>query len=348
MASFQGQSSLDSDPQKAIKALTGARKASVLLVALGSEVTSAVMQQLSQDEIERLTAEILLLRKIDPEVRNHVINECRTALGDDSAFGGAEYAREVLEQVLGEAKAKELLARLGSGAAGISAFRWLRTVPGRQLAKCLIGERPQVIALVLGHLAPDQAAQVMSALPDNLRGEVALRLTTMQPTDHDSVKHIAEVLYQKVSAQEAQGASQVGGNKAVVEILNNVERSTEKKILDYLAQVDEAVAQQIKESMFTFDDLLSVDDRSIQIILRDVPQEDLRLALKSTSDEMKELFFRNMSQRAAETLKEDLEASGPTKLKDIEAAQSRIANIARTLEEAGEISLRQSEDDIVV
>ncbi len=256
--------------------------------------------------------------------------------------------RGYLGQVLGEVKAREVLDRLVAGGNGAGAARWLRTIPPRQLAQSLTGERPQVVALVLGHLPAEMAAQVLSALPVQLQGEAALRLTTMQPTDSEIVKNIAEVLVQRLSSSENSAFTEVGGNDSVVRILNSAGRSTEKTILDYLAKVDENVANAIKERMFVFEDILSLDDRAIQIILRDVPQDDLRLALKGAQDNVKDIFFRNMSQRAADTLKEDLEASGPVKVRDVEAAQSRIVTVARQLDEAGEISIRNTGDDMVV
>ena len=328
------------------KMLTGMKKVSVLLVALGADVTSSILQQLTPDEMERIAAEIMLLKRIDPEVRRQVISECRRALGDDSEIVGAEYARMVLQQVVGESKAKEVLSRLNTSG-GMSAFRWLRTVPARQLSQSLRSERAQVIALVLGHLNAEQAAEVLGTLPEQIQGEVALRLTTMQPTDPEVVKTVAEILLQRLSSSESATFTEVGGNKSVVKILNNVDRSTEKKIIEYLSTADEAVANEIKESMFVFEDILTLDDRSIQIILRDVPQEDLRLGLKGAADNVKDVFFRNMSQRAVETLKEDLEASGPVKLRDVEGAQGRIAAVARQLDEAGEISLRDTGEELV-
>ena len=328
--------------------MPGIAKASVLLIALGSSISSSVLQQLKPDEVERLTAEIVRRRRIRPEMRKRVLDECKKALTEETTVGGQEYAREVLGQVFGENRAKEFLSRLASGGSEVGAARTLMTIPPRQLAQLLKSERPQIVALVLAHLAADHAAQVMGALPEHLQGEAALRLTTMQPTDSEVVNNVADVLIQQMSNTENAGRTEVGGNKSIVQILNNVGRSTEKKILEYLTQVDEKIAEQIKESMFVFEDILSLDDRSIQIILRDVPQDDLRLALKGVQENVKEIFFRNMSQRAAETLKEDLEASGPVKLRDVEAAQSRIVNVARQLDEAGEISLRTSIEDMIV
>ncbi|MCE5200176.1 MAG: flagellar motor switch protein FliG [Armatimonadota bacterium] len=333
------------DPTKALKTYSGVRKASMLMVALGADFSSNIMQQLSPDEIERLTAEIVMVNRLDADTRAMVLDECKRSLDEFGVIGGTEYARKLLEQVFGETKAAELLGKLSSD--GENSLRWLRTVPARQLAQCMNGERSQIVALVLGHLPAEQAAQVLAALPESIQGDVALRLTMMQPTDPDTVRHVAEILLQKLSMTDNAIFSEVGGNKSVVQILNNVDRSTEKKILEYLTEANEAVANQIKECMFVFEDILNLDDRAIQVILRDVPQEDLRLALKGAQENVKNVFFRNMSSRAVETLKEDLEASGPVKLRDVEGAQTRIASIARQLDEAGEISLRDNSDEMV-
>lgn len=328
--------------------LSGAAKAAILLIALGTKLSSSVLQQLSPEEVERIAAEIVRQKKIRPELREKVLEECKLALTDRSAQGGQEYAQEVLSGVFGENKAKELLSRVSVGVSVSGIGRSLKTIPPRQLAALLQIERPQVIALVLAHLPSDHAAQVLSALPEQLQGEVALRLTTMRPTDPDVVNTVAQVISDKAAESESMGLAEVGGEDSVVRILSNVGRSTENRILEYLRKVDETIAEQIRNKMFVFDDILSLDDRSIQIILREVPQEDLRLALKGTPENVKEVFFRNMSQRAAETLREDLEAMGPVKLKDVEAAQNRIVAVARQLDEAGEISIRKSSEDLVV
>jgi flagellar motor switch protein FliG len=327
--------------------LTGTEKASVLLVSLGPEKSSSVLQQLTSDEIERLTAEIVLMKRIDSSLRTQVLDECKKSLADGAILGGTDYARVILEQVVGDAKAKELLSRLTSGS-GVGSFRWLRAVSPQQLAQCIRSERPQVMALVLGHLHPEQAAHVLSALPEQAQGEVALRLTMMQPTDPEIVRSIDEILTQRLSTSDNAAFAEVGGSDAVVSILNNVDRGTEKKIMEYLSETASETADEIKEMMFVFEDILNLDDRSIQIILRDVPQDDLRLALKGSSENVKDVFFRNMSQRAVETLKEDMDSSGPVRLRDVEAAQGRISNIARSLDEAGEINIRDTGDDVVM
>lgn len=316
------------------------------MIALGMETSASVLQQLTPDEIERLTAEIVHVKRVDPDVRTQVMEDGRKSLNELGLGGGADYARKVLEQVVGGVKARELIARLTSS--GVGGFRWLRSIPPTQLAQSIKDERPQVVSLVLGHLPPELAAQVISSLPEQLQGEVALRLTSMQPTDPDIVRSVDEILIQRLSTRDGEAYTKVGGHEAVVEILNNVDRGTEKKILEYLAEVDEPTANAIKEMMFVFEDILSLDNRSIQAILREVPQDDLRLALKGSADNVMDVFFRNMSQRAAESLKDDLDASGPVKLRDVESAQGRIANIARQLDESGEISLRDGGDDVIV
>ncbi len=338
----------EAEHQEARPNMSGVEKASVLLISLGAGISSSVLQHLTPDEVERVTAEIVKQRRIVPDTKKRVLEECRKALIEDAPMGGAEYAQELLGQVFGESKARELLNRATHGFGGAAAVRALRTIPPRHLAQALKSERPQIVALVLAHLAADQAAQVLSTLPESIQGEAALRLSTMLPTDPEVVQSVAEVLLQQLASSDSAAFSEVGGNESIVDILNCVGRSTEQKILQYLTEVDETVANQIKEKMFTFDDILNLDDRSIQVILRDVPQDDLRLALKGSPEGVKDVFFRNMSQRAAETLKEDLEASGPVKLRDVEAAQSRIVSIARQLDEAGEISLRSSGEDLVV
>jgi len=285
----------------------------VLLIALGPEAAANVMQQLTPDEIERLTSQIVNLNRVGPQVRENVLSESTKSLAERAMAGGEDFARTLLEQA----------------------------------ALCIKDERPQVVALVIAYLQPDHAAQVLSALPEQLQGEVALRLTKMQPTDSEFIRHIDTILRERVYGEGGEASVQLGGSESAAKILSNTDRTTEKKIMEYLAQTDETIANRIKENMFVFEDILELDDRAVQTILRDVPQEDLRLALKGLEQDQREVFYRNMSQRAADTLKEDLEASGPVKRRDVEAAQTRIANIARQLDEAGEISLRETEEDMV-
>lgn len=334
-------------PIRSMKSIPGARRASMLLVALGTKLTAAIMQELTPDEIERLTLEIVQIDHLSNDARNQILEECGNSLKEVGMVGGPEYARRILEQAVGETKAAELLVRVSSPGSG-NALRWLRSVPPHQLAQRISTERPQVVALVLGHLSPEQTAAVIAILPKDLQGEVALRLTGMQPTDPEIVNYVADVLLQKLSMTEHAAFTEVGGLKPVIQILNNVDRTTEKNILEYLEKVNEEVANEVKAGMVVFEDILALEGRSIQIILRDVPQEDLRLALRGATEATKEIFFTNMSQRAAESLKDDLESSSPVRKRDVEAAQGRIAAIARQLDQDGEISLREGADEVVV
>lgn len=335
-----------SDVKASLAQLSGIERAAVLLIALGQDLSSTVMQQLTPDEIERLTSEILRMKRVDPSVTAQVIDECRNSLGESTNSGGIEYATSVLGQVFGEAKAREIIAKLSSGG-GVGTLRWVKGVPPRQLAQAIRNERPQVIALIVGHLPGEMAAQVIMELPDVSRGPVVMALHSMQPTDPEVIRALNQIMLAKMANTESATYTEVGGNDSVVQILNNVDRSTERKILDYVGAANEEVAQQIKDCMFVFEDLLKLDNRAIQAILREVPQEDLRIALKGTDNSVRDIFYTNMSQRAAETLQEDLENSGPVRIRDVEAAQMRIVNIARQLDESGEISLRDSGEDTV-
>lgn len=326
--------------------LSGVERAAVLLIALGQDLSSTVLQQLTPDEIERLTSEILRMKRVDPLLSAQVLDDCRHTLGEGATSGGVEYATSVLGQVFGEAKAREIIAKLSSGG-GVGTLRWVKGVPPRQLAQAIRNERPQVIALIVGHLPGELAAQVIMELPEASRGPVVMCLHSMQPTDPEVIRALNQIMLSKMANTESASYTEVGGNDSVVQILNNVDRSTERKILDFINTSNEFVCQQIKDCMFVFEDLLKLDNRAIQAILREVPQEDLRIALKGTDNSVREIFYNNMSQRAAETLQEDLENSGPVRIRDVEAAQMRIVNIARQLDESGEISLRETGEDTI-
>ncbi len=340
---------MNENPENSIiSRLSGIEKASILLISLGADTSSNIMSHLTPDEIERLASEIVRLKKVDPDVREAVLQDSRRSLTEYGGAGGLEYAQEVLTSVFGDSKAKELLFKLQTGGGVGSSFRWLKNIPARQLAQLISNERPQVVTLIIAHLPPDYAGQIVSLLPEQMQGEIMLRLRTMQPTDPEVVKSLNQTLHQHLSSGDGTALQEVGGSESVIQILNGVDRGTERKIFEYLESVDEEVAAELKANMFVFEDIFALDDRSIQTILRQVPQEDLRLALKGAQEPQKQVFFKNMSQRAAETLQEDLQNSGPTKMRDVEAAQGRIVAIARELDESGEISLRDGNDDVVM
>ena len=325
--------------------LTGVERASLLLITLGSKTASNVMQHLTPEEATKLASQIAKQKKVDPVLQEQVVQEYIQSR-DADGVGGLGYAQELLEQALGPAKAKEVMSDITAGSGG-RPFDWLKGMSASRVATSLLNERPQVISLVLAHLPGDRAAEVISQLPDSVQGKVAYRLTSMQPVAPEMVKAVEEVLRAKISKDATGDLKNVGGLQSLVAILNNADRTTEGKIMKYLEGTESAIAESVKSMMFVFEDTIKLDDRAIQIIIRELEQEDLRLSLKGAMQEIKDLFFRNMSERAAETLREDLEMMGPVRRKDVEAAQRRVVAVIRRLDEAGEISLREEDEEVV-
>jgi flagellar motor switch protein FliG len=330
--------------------LTGKQKAAVLLISLGPEVAARVYQQLSEEEIEQLTYEISNLQKVDTEQEQQVLQEFHDiALAREYILtGGIEYARDVLERALGREEAERVFRKL-TAALQVRPFHHVRKADPQQLATFLQDEHPQTMALVLSYLEPDQAALVISSLPDDLQAEVARRIALMNSTSPDVIAEVEQVLENKLAMMSTFDSQQTGGVDAVVKILNNVDRGTEKSILETLAVQDPDLADEIKQRMFTFDDIVLLDGRSIQRVIRDVDPKDLQLALKVASEQVQEVIFNNMSKRMADTFREEMEYMGPVRLRDVEDAQQRIVAVIRRLEEAGEIIVaRGGGDDIVV
>ncbi len=325
--------------------LSGIEKASLLLIALGSKTASGILQQLDPQEVQKLCTRIAMHKNVDPKVRDAVLREVAQSEQGKSA-GGMNYAQELLEQSLGSTKAKEMLADIAKGT-GARAFDFVTAGNVSRLAHCLRNERPQVITLVLAHLTSDQAAAALAQLPEELQGRVAFRLTSMQPVALEVVKPIEEIVKQRMSSDSGGDRMSVGGLQSLVSILNNADRSTENKILEFLQQTEATIADNVREMMFVFEDVITLDDRSLQVVIRELEQDDMRLSLKGASEEIREAFFRNMSERAAEAIKEDLEMMGPAKRRDVEAAQRRVVSVIRRLEESGDINLRTEEEDII-
>jgi flagellar motor switch protein FliG len=326
--------------------ISGIEKASLLLISLGSKAAGSVLQHLSSDEVQTLCAQIARQQKVDPLLQTQVLQDF-TRSRDVSCVGGLDYAQELLEQALGPAKAKSLMDQIAIGSGG-RPFDWLKGSSTSRLASCLQHERPQVIALVLAHLTAAQAAEALALLPEEIQGAVAHRLTAMQPVAPDVVTYIEDILKSKLVRDGATGdLKSVGGLQSLVMILNNADRPTEGKIMQYLEQAESDIAESVKQMMFVFEDILTLDDRAVQAIICDLEQDDLRLSMKGASDEIKEMFFRNMSERAAEALKEDLEMLGPVKRRDVEAAQRRVVAVVRKLDETGEISLRPDSEEVI-
>jgi flagellar motor switch protein FliG len=330
--------------------LTGRQKAAIFIIAVGSEVSSEIFKHLREDEIEQITFEIARIDKITPEDKEKVLiefNELMMAQGFITN-GGIDFARSLLEKALGNQKAIDIINRLTSSLQ-VRPFDFIRRTDPAQLLNFIQGEHPQTIALILSYLDPNKASTILSALPHTIQADVAKRIATMDRVSPDVLREVERVLERKLSTLASEDYTSAGGIDAVVEILNNVDRGTEKTIIEALEEEDPELAEEIKKRMFVFEDIVLLDDRAIQKVMREVDNNDLAKALKSVDAEVQEKIFKNMSKRAASLLREDMEFMGPVRLKDVEDAQQKIVNIIRKLEEQGEIVVaRSGEDELVV
>jgi flagellar motor switch protein FliG len=332
------------------KGMTGKQKAALLLISLGPEVSAAIYKHLNEEEIERLTLEISGVKKVEASVKEEIIEEFHNiALAQDYiSQGGIGYAKTVLEKALGKDHAQAIINRLTSSLQ-VRPFDFARRADPSQILNFIQNEHPQTIALILSYLEAEQAGMILSSLPQEMQADIAKRIATMDSTSPEVISEIEAVLERKLSSTVTQDHTETGGIDAVVEVLNGVDRTTEKTILDALEIQDPELAEEIRKRMFVFEDIVTLDNRSIQRIIRDCENEDLILSLKVSSEEVKEVLFRNMSQRMAESFQEEMEVMGPVRLKDVEEAQSRIVGTIRRLEESGEIIIaRGGGDDIIV
>lgn len=332
------------------KALNGRQKAANFLIFMGPEKSAQIFKHMADEEIEQLTLEIANTRQISSDKMNDVNREffemclARSFIGQ----GGIAYAKEILEKAYGEEKTMEIIGRI-SASLQVRPFDFMRKTEPSQLLNFIQGEHPQTIALILAYLEPEKASSILGALPPERQADVAKRIALMDTTSPEIIKEVENVLERKLSSIAPQELTSAGGVKSVVEILNRVDRGTEKTIMEALEVQDPELAEQIKKLMFVFEDIVMIDDRSIQRVLREVESQDLGLALKGSSTEVTQKIFGNMSTRAADMLKEDIEFMGPVRLRDVEEAQQRIVNVIRRLEETGEIVVaRGGGDEIIV
>ncbi|MFD0959478.1 flagellar motor switch protein FliG [Paenibacillus chungangensis] len=335
---------------KAAQGLTGRQKAAILLITLGPEVSAQIFKHLRDEEIEQLTLEIANVRKVDSEARENILSEFhQICLAQEYiSQGGISYAKEILDKALGESKALEVINRL-TATLQVRPFDFARKADPAQILNFIQNENSQTIALVLSYLQSEQASQILSSLPQDKQADVARRIALMDSTSPEVISQVERVLEQKLSATVTQDYTNAGGIDSIVQVLNGVDRGTERTILDALEIQDPELAEEIKKRMFVFEDIVNIDNRSIQRIIRDVENADLQLALKVASDEVREAIFRNMSKRMAETFQEEMEFMGPVRLRDVEEAQTRIVATIRRLEESGEIIIaRGGGDDIIV
>ncbi len=330
--------------------ITGIQKAAILLIALGPERSATIFKHLKEEEIEELTLEIANTRSVTPQLKEAVIDEFyEVCLAQQYiAEGGIGYAKELLEKALGADKALDVIGKL-TASLQVKPFEFVRKTEASQLFNFIQDEHPQTIALILAYLNPGQAAMIVSALPPDRQADVAKRVAMMDRTSPEVIKEVEKVLESKLSSLVNQDYTIIGGVDAVVEILNTVDRSTEKHIMETLEIDEPELADEIRKKMFVFEDILLLDDRAIQRVLRDVDNSDLAMALKSANEQVQTAVFNNLSKRLAVMIKEDMEFMGPVRMKDVEEAQQKIVNTIRRLEDSAEIVIsRGGGDEIVV
>ena len=334
----------------AAASLSGVQKAAVLLIALGPEKSAKIFKHLKEEEIEELTLEIANTRSVTPQIKEDVINEFyQICLAQQYiAEGGIGYAKELLEQALGADKATDVISRL-TASLQVKPFEFVRKTDASQILNFIQDEHPQTIALILAYLSPAQASQIIGALPPDKQADVARRIAMMDRTSPDVIKEVEKVLESKISSLVNQDYTIIGGVDSIVEILNTVDRGTEKHIMETLEVDEPELADEIRKKMFVFEDVLLLDDRAIQRVLRDVDNNDLAMALKGANEQVQNAIFKNLSKRLAAMIKEDMDFMGPVRMKDVEEAQQKIVNVIRKLEDSAEIVIsRGGGDEIIV
>ena len=330
--------------------ITGVQKAAILLIALGPDKSSNVFKHLKEDEIEQLTLEIANTRSVSPAMKDAVLDEFyEVCLAQQYiAEGGIGYAKDLLEKALGSERAKDVIGKL-TASLQVRPFEFVRKTDASQLLNFIQDEHPQTIALILSYLSSNQASAIISALSPEKQTDVAKRIAQMDRTSPDVIKEVEKVLEQKLASLVNQDYTIVGGVDSIVDILNTVDRGTEKHIMESLEIEDPELADEIRKKMFVFEDILSLDDRSIQRVLREVDNNELAVALKGSNEEVQNLIFSNLSKRLATMIREDMDLMGPVRMKDVEEAQQKIVNIIRKLEDSAEIIIsRGGGDEIVV
>ena len=331
--------------------IPGPKKAAIVMVALGSQGSADLMKDFSEQEVEQLTKEIARLDGVTNEMRDAVLKEFHT-LGLAQQYvsqGGIDYARELLEKTYGPIRAAEILAKI-TKSIRTSGFHLLTEIDASQLVNFIQKEHPQTIALILAHMDKQMAAKLLGALPQDLQFDVAQRIATMESITPDVLEQIEQVLTTEMKDLVGGDTSEIGGVKSLAELLNLADRATEKNVMGNLERDNPELATEIKNLMFTFDDILLLDDRGMQRLLKEVDSKILSLALKNATQDARDKFLRNMSQRAGEMIAEEIQYMGPVKLRDIEEAQQKLVDSVRRLEEAGEVVLsgRGGSDEIVV
>ena len=331
--------------------LTNCQKAAVLVVSMGQDIAPKILQELNEAEIEMLTVEIANLRDIAPSVEEKVLNDASTIIMANKYIsqGGVDYARNLLEKALGKDKTNEILRRL-EGSMKKTGFGMLKSIDPKQLSNFIQNEHPQTISLILTQLNSQSAAAILSELSPELQSDVSYRIATMEKISPDIVNELEGVLEKQFADVGARDLSVSGGTKTIAEILNLIEASSEKSIMESIETTNPDLAAEIKNLMFVFEDLILLDNRSIQRVLKEVETKDLAIALKAASDEVKGKIFTNVSERVASMIKEEMEYMGPMRLSDVEATQQKVVETIRRLQEEGQIIIsgRGGKEELVV
>ena len=329
--------------------ISGLRKAAILLIALGTEASSSIVKELPDREIERVTLEVFQTESVPDEMRQTVMEECYE-MGVVSRYiqaGGLTYAEEMLRGALGDSRAAEVIDRL-SASLRPQQFDFLRETDAFQLANAIQDEQPQAVALVLAHLPPARSAEILARLPQRIQADVAMRIATMERTPPEVVEGVEAVLRKRLSGVMASESRAVGGMGYLVKLLTRADRTTERSVLEYLDTNSPALADELRNKMFVFEDLVQLDNQGLQRLLRDVDGKDLGIALRGATEPLRDTIFRNLSTRAAETLKEEIDTGRPVRPQQIGEAQQRIMATARRLDEAGEILIQRGGDNVGV
>ena len=336
--------------EKELVKLTGVQKTAILFITLGPDAAAPIIKKLPEREIQKIVYEIANMNTVKNDVKQEILSEFMdmNKAKDYLIEGGLDYARDLLGKALGNQRAKEILDQVTEATEQFRPFGIARKADAHQLLNVITNEHPQTIALILCYLQPDKAGQIVSSLPEEIQGDVAFRIANMSNTSPMVIKEIEKVLNSKLSSVVKSDLTVIGGVETIVAILNQVDRTTEKNITEGLERVDPELAEKVKQSMFIFEDIVTLDDVSIQRILREVESKDIALALKGCSDEVSASVFRNQSKRAAASLKEDMEFLGPVRLMDVEKAQMKIVGTIRRLEDAGEIIISRGGEDAII
>jgi len=340
------------EPGAPTRRIPARRKAAIVTLALGPERSAEIFRHLRPEEIDELVLEIAALEAVGAEEKQHVMEEfwAVAQAQDFVSQGGISYAKEVLERALGDSQAVEIMGRLSSYIR-VTPFEFLRKVEPQQIYNFLQSEHPQTIALVLAYLPADSGATVMSMLSEDLQAEVAMRVAVMDRTAPEVIREVEEVMERKLASVINQELATAGGVKSLVDILNYVDTTTERNIIGALGERDSELAEDVRKLMFTFEDLMLLDDKGIQQVLKDIEMKDVALALKGGAEEIREKIFGNMSSRAAQMLKEDMEFMGPVRRRVIEEAQGKVVAVVRRLEDTGKITIQRggqgTEDELV-